>query len=264
MNQFRRQLVSDRFFRRTMSFLAPRKKFWKRVEVAQFVDENSSGYLVQLDNKSIKTPLLNKLHAPNEQIAQIMAQEWYNQDEQINPHSMPVTTICNTTIDNPTGISKEELIDALLEFFHTDTIVCLADDPEKLVEYQEQLWSPIHRWFEDKFKVEVYSSANLFTLSQSDEALETMRAHLHTYNIWQLYGLQTSIDAIKSFILPLAVIYGRITVEEAVRLSRLEINFQTLRWGNVEYAHDIEEQNQKAILSAGLLVHKLAEGLEET
>lgn len=58
------------------------------------------------------------------------------------------------------------------------------------------------------------------------------------------------VDAIKSLILTLAVIDRKLTVSQAVKLSRLEIEFQTEKWGSVEWAHDLEEHDTTSRLAA--------------
>ena len=50
--------------------------------------------------------------------------------------------------------------------------------------------------------------------------------HLLSYNFEAVHGFTFGVDAIKSILLMCAVVDKRITVEEAVRLSRLEVDFQ--------------------------------------
>jgi ATP synthase F1 complex assembly factor 2 len=45
----------------------------------------------------------------------------------------------------------------------------------------------------------------------------------------------------------------KLTVEEAVKLSRLEVDFQIGYWGNVEWAHSIELHDTTARVAAAEL-----------
>ncbi len=36
---------------------------------------------------------------------------------------MHLTGLCNATVDNPTGASREDLVDAVLNFLQTDTVL---------------------------------------------------------------------------------------------------------------------------------------------
>lgn len=50
-----------------------------------------------------------------------------------------------------------------------------------------------------------------------------------------------------------ACIDRHITVEQAVRLGRLEEEFQIKHWGRVEWAHDVSELDSRARLAAAVL-----------
>jgi len=253
----RRRFASQHMHARMMSFLRARRRFFNKVDILQSEEK----YLIQLDGKTIKTPLLNQLHAPSRPLALALAQEWHQQLDEINPNNMPLTTICNTAIDNPTQLEKGALVEAILGFLHTDTICCLTDEPETLKALQDREWTPIRDWFESKFNVSLTATSDLFGSNQPVETLQTLGVFLQECNKWQLSGLQTSINAVKSFILPFAVIEGKLTVEEAVNLSQLELDFQIERWGNVEYAHDIDRRNTETLVAAGALVYQLTKAV---
>ena len=63
-------------------------------------------------------------------------------------------------------------------------------------------------------------------------------------------GFVFGVDAIKSLVLMSAVVDKKLTVEQAVDISRLELNFQTEKWGNVEWAHDQELHDTSARVAA--------------
>ena len=44
-----------------------------------------------------------------------------------------------------------------------------------------------------------------------------------------------------------------VTVEQAVKLSRLEEEFQINHWGRVEWSHDLNQQDLQARLAAAVL-----------
>ena len=50
------------------------------------------GYLIQLDGKTIRTPLRHKLCIPQHELALGVANEWHMQSNEINPFSMPLVT----------------------------------------------------------------------------------------------------------------------------------------------------------------------------
>lgn len=60
----------------------------------------------------------------------------------------------------------------------------------------------------------------------SVQTKETLQKHLHSYDFWTLNGLMFAVETVKSLILALACVDRHLIVEEGVRLSTLETNFQ--------------------------------------
>lgn len=71
-----------------------------------------------------------------------------------------------------------------------------------------------------------------------------------SYNFEAVHGFTFGIDAIKSLLLMTAIVDKKINVQEAVKLSRLEVDYQVEHWGNVEWAHDIELHDTIARVAA--------------
>lgn len=77
--------------------------------------------------------------------------------------------------------------------------------------------------------------------------------HLLSYDTISMHGFVFAVDVLKSIILALACIDRYLTVEQAVKLSRLEEEFQINHWGRVEWAHDLNQQDLQARLAASVL-----------
>ncbi|XP_069917681.1 uncharacterized protein [Oryctolagus cuniculus] len=67
--------------------------------------------------------------------------------------SVKWTTLCNTSLDNPTQRSKDQLIQAAIKFLDTDTICYRVEEPETLVELQKNEWDPVIEWAENRDRV---------------------------------------------------------------------------------------------------------------
>lgn len=80
--------------------------------------------------------------------------------------------------------------------------------------------------------------------------IATLQKHLLSYNFAAVNGFVYGVDTLKSVILTLACTERFIPPEKAVLLSRLEEEYQTNRWGRVEWAHDLSQQELQARLSA--------------
>lgn len=62
-----------------------------------------------------------------------------------------------------------------------------------------------------------------------------------------------AVDTLKSAILMLSCMERFILVPKAVHLARLEEEFQLGRWGRVEWAHDLNQEDLHSRLSAAVL-----------
>jgi ATP synthase F1 complex assembly factor 2 len=56
----------------------------------------------------------------------------------------------------------------------------------------------------------------------SDASRSALRRHLLVYNLWSLIGYTYCVDALKSVVLSMALIAGRLDTQTAVRLATLE------------------------------------------
>ncbi|XP_022092573.1 ATP synthase mitochondrial F1 complex assembly factor 2-like [Acanthaster planci] len=236
-----------------------RKRFYQNVSIS-----HSGRYFeVNLDRRKVKTPAGQLLTVPNEPLAIAVATEWDNQGVEIKQHTMHLTTLCNTAIDNPSGRNKEQVVRAILHFLDTDTICYRLRDPPELFALQTNEWDPLLEWINARYKVEVSSSTSIAGPQIPEATKETLRHHLETHSDWALIGYENMVSSLKSLVLTFALMDRRLSVEEAVKLSLLETEFQIARWGSVEWAHDTENADLKARVAAAALFTQLVSGSHE-
>lgn len=81
-------------------------------------------------------------------------------------------------------------------------------------------------WFCERYGVVIEPSTLITGPIITNEAREMIQKHLYSYNTWILHGLMFGVESVKSLLLALACVDRFITVEDAVRLSSLETEFQ--------------------------------------
>jgi ATP synthase F1 complex assembly factor 2 len=130
-----------------------RKRFYKNVSVC----ENGKGaYEINLDKRKLKTPSGTVFNVKSEMLANMCAFEWESQTKQIKLGTMHLTSMVNTCLDNPNKLTKEAVINSLLEYVPTDTILFfdandgLSDPNGNLLQLQEKRWRPVVNWFNHK------------------------------------------------------------------------------------------------------------------
>lgn len=165
------------------------------------------------------------------------------------------TALCNTSIDNPHRLQKEDSINYILNFLPTDTILFHsgADEDDDLYQLQCAEWDPVLDWFNQRFGTDVQKTRDIMapTISASTKMLITKQ--LLSYDSVAMHGFVFAVDVLKSLILTMAVMERRISVELAVRLSRLEEEHQAQKWGRVEFAHDVSQLDSQARLAASVM-----------
>ncbi|XP_077019517.1 ATP synthase mitochondrial F1 complex assembly factor 2 isoform X3 [Tamandua tetradactyla] len=229
-----------------------RKRFYQNVSITQ----GEGGFEINLDHRKLKTPQAKLFTVPSEALAIAVATEWDSQKDTIKFYTMHLTTLCNTSLDNPTQRSKEQLIQAAVKFLDTDTICYRVEEPETLVELQKNEWDPVVAWAEKRYGIEIGSSTSILGPSIPARTREVLVSHLASYNMWALQGIEFLVTQLKSLVLALGLMDLYLTVEQAVLLSHLEEEYQIQKWGNIEWAHDYAVQELRARTAAGaLFVH---------
>uniref|UniRef100_A0A0C9R261 Putative f1-atp synthase assembly protein n=1 Tax=Amblyomma americanum TaxID=6943 RepID=A0A0C9R261_AMBAM len=232
---------------------AKKKRFYKQVSIVRSGDQ----FEVCLDQRKLKTPLGKLMLVPNEALAVAIATEWDCQQAEINPNEMHLTGLCNTVLDNPTKKTKEDMASEILEFLESDTLCYRMQEPEDLVILQREKWDPLLRWYEERFAVKMEAKSDLMMSELPQQVCDVVFKHLMSYSLWGLTGVQYGTESLKSLILFQAVSAQYVTVEQAVSLARLETEFQTSRWGSVEWAHDLDREQVLSRVAAAVLFVQL-------
>ena len=104
------------------------KRFYKKVEVSSI----DAGFGITLDDKALLSPGKTKLVVPTKTLANAIADEWRNQEDQIIPSTMPFMTLSSTAVDRVRPRS-DDTIDEILSFLETDLLCYRAQEPDALV-----------------------------------------------------------------------------------------------------------------------------------
>ncbi|KGB77504.1 ATP synthase mitochondrial F1 complex assembly factor 2 [Cryptococcus deuterogattii R265] len=233
------------------------RRFWKTVNISSTL---SDGFLINLDHRALKTPFGAKLEIPKERrlLAALIANEWENQDEVLKQHALPVTSLASRAIDGLSeGPTRPAVIEALLKYLETDTILYPDDAPAPLVRLQKEHWDPLRAWLKEDFGVELQLAQGFGAVKQTDDNVEKLKKVVEGMDGWELAAFERAVYATKSFVIALALCRGRLTAHEAAQASHVEVSSQIERWGEVEDTHDVDYQDiRRALGSAACLLIK--------
>lgn len=218
------------------------KRFYSLVEHAR----DDEGWVVTLDGRALRTAGGNRLQLPNEALAALVAEEWRRQEERIDLPSMFNTRRAYGITDRAPEM-RAHLIEQAVRYAGTDLVCYLADRPPELRLRQEQAWGPLRAWAAEHHGVQLIAVSGIVPVEQSAEALEAMRQHAAALDDFRLDALSSAIPMLGSAVLGLAVERGRMSMEAALDLSRLDEIFQAEQWGeDGEAARRVENQRREA------------------
>ncbi len=204
----------------------PPKRFYKTVGVADTAD----GWQVQLDGRGVKTPKRAPLVLPTEPLAEAIAAEWDAQGTSIDPRTMPLTKLANSTIDGVIG--REDAVRAEITAYAGNDLLCYrAERPEKLVQRQHERWDPLLIWTTEHFGARLHATAGIMPVRQPEECVARLGEAVAALDAYALAAGHVITTLTGSAVLALAFIHGRLSAEEAWEHAHLDEDFQIEQWG---------------------------------
>ena len=201
------------------------KRFYKRVAL----DPVNDGYAITLDGKTIKTPAKQKLIAPTQKLAEAMVAEWEAQVEFIDPDTMPLTRLLNITIDRIEA-DRESILAELRAYTDTDLLYYRAPD-EVLRLRQEEAFGPLLGWYYETHKVTFNLTEGVMPIAQPKASLAKIAALFAAANAATLAPVAMMVPMLGSSLLAVALWHGAVEVEHALKVARLDEDFQAEKWG---------------------------------
>lgn len=226
-----------------------KKRFYKNTSILH----SDGSYEITLDQRKLKTPNGKPFVVKSEPLALAVATEWNNQRDVIVRSSMHLTALCNTALDNPNRLGKPDMVNYLLNFLPTDTILFQSQEEQDLFEFQKNEWDPVIEWFNKRYETNLKKTLDISTPKLADSDRMNVSKYLLSNSTETLHGFIFAVDTLKSIILACATIDRFISVEKAVYLARLEEEYQLRHWGKVEWSHDLSQQELQARLAASVL-----------
>lgn len=213
------------------------KRFYKDVSVSE-AQGTEAGFVVELDGKAVRTPARNLLAAPTRKLAELMADEWKAQGDEIDPSSMPLTKLINTAIDG-VATDTQAVFEDILRFSGTDMLCYRAEGPEELVARQTKLWDPVLDWASNVLGARFILAEGIVHQQQPQSAIAAFSAALRKHdNAIALAVLHTITTLTGSALLALAFAEGELDEGEVWSLAHLEEDWTIEHWGSDEEAEE--------------------------
>lgn len=221
------------------------RRFWK----AAAAEPCEGGFTVRLDGRAVKTPAKAPLVVPTLAMAQAIAAEWDAQAGVVKPETMPVTRAANSAIDKIVP-QRAEVVALLAAYGASDLLCYRAERPEALAQRQAEGWNPVLDWAAEALSARLVVTRGVMHVAQAPEALARLEARVAAQTPFQLAAFHDLVAISGSLVLALAVTEGRLGMEEAWALSRIDEVWQVQEWGEDEEAAAMEAERRAAFAQA--------------
>lgn len=203
------------------------KRFYREAGL----EATPGGFVLTLDGRPARTPARAPLALPTRALGEAVAAEWAAQGETIDPSTMPLTRLANSTID---GVAREpEAVRAeLARYAGSDLVLYRADGPEGLVEAQAQAWDPVLDWVHEALGARFVLSEGVTFVAQPETSLARVRAVLEAETSpFRLAALHVMTTLSGSVLVALMQAAGAVDAEAAWEAAHVDETFQEARWG---------------------------------
>ncbi len=203
------------------------KRFYERAEATPF----KNGFRLTLDGKPALTPRRQPIALRSEPALMLIAAEWSRQGEVIDPAAMPATRIVNAAIDH-VAFAMDEVRADLCRYAGSDLICYRASEPARLAELQQQHWSPLHDWAQQRLGVALRLTNSIQHVAQDEALLRAYeRAIAAIDGPAALAALHVMVTLSGSAIIALAAAEGVLSAEAAFDASEVDADFEVEVWG---------------------------------
>ncbi len=225
------------------------KRFWENVRV-----EAGEGYRIFLDERELKTPYKNALSLPTLALAEAVAEDWAAVEGEINPQAMPMTKMANSAIERIPN-QRAEIENHLLEYLENDLLIYRVDEPEALSE-KLKAWDSIVEWVKP-YGITLLPTAGIVAKRQPAQNEVLARSWLREISDYQLVSFYEYVAITGSFVLGMAIFEDHLEAEEGFDLSRIDDDYQSEIWGEVE-----EKTQERAYKLAEIKIAKRFQDLQ--
>ncbi len=151
--------------------------------------------------------------------------------------------------------NKNEIIDRLVNFALNDVLLFWSTD-EKVQKEQEKKWTPIIIWANQTINVELKTTLNLDTPKENINTNKKLKDYLLSLSDKELSAFYVAALNMRSVLLALALVKGKINAEQAFEFSELEELYQANKWGTEPVAQARRNSIKNTLICVEEYLHK--------
>jgi chaperone required for assembly of F1-ATPase len=220
------------------------KRFYKIVSTAV---RDDGAHAVMLDGKSMKTPGMKILAAPNAALAAAVMAEWAAQGDMVDPETMPLTQILTTALDRAIP-QRAEITADILGYLDTDLVCYRTTEPPELAAAQAAAWDPALVWFAGRFGVPLGTTTNLSALTQPVAAHEAAARTVAAMGDYEFAAFQLAVAITGSLVLALGFAEGAFDANTLYKAMHVEEDYKAALYNEDFYGRaPHQEKREKGV-----------------
>lgn len=208
------------------------KKFYKTVEAGTA----PGGWVVRLNGKVLKTPLLRPLILSSGDLATEISKEWQAQGDEIIPATMPLTQLANTMLDKASGDDRQAMNKQVQDYARSDLVCYFATHPQDLVRRQEKQWQPLLNWLSAEKIAQLQSIRGIQYQQQDEKELKKIDDFIKGLSALDFTIVQAVVSVTGSVVIALAMRAGFLDAEGAYLAACVDEIYQMEKWGEDDQA----------------------------
>ncbi|MEO0062497.1 MAG: hypothetical protein RLZZ08_1057 [Pseudomonadota bacterium] len=232
------------------------KRFWKDVAVAPA----AGGFQITLDGRPLRTQGGAAQILPGAGLADLLAEEWRNQGDEIDPAAFPMRDMADFAIDKVRA-DRADTITRMLAYAETDTLCYRADPDEPLFRRQQELWEPLTSAAEARLGVRFERISGIIHRPQPAATMDRLRAVLAAQDDFTLAAINTLAPLAASMITALAVLEPGADADALFTAANCEEDWQAEQWGWEWTAEELRARRLAAFLAAARFASLARSGL---
>lgn len=136
--------------------------------------------------------------------------------------------------------NKELIIGTLADFCLTDTLLFWSDKTE-VKDLQREQWLPVLNWLAQKLNLHFCTTEDFCLPQENEQNSEKFAAYLRTLSTKQLTALYLAATNMKSPLLAVMFLAGKLSASEVFDLAFLEELYQVRQWGEDAAAANLRQ-----------------------
>lgn len=151
-------------------------------------------------------------------------------------------------IEKDVAEHSSELIERLVNFSLNDVLLYWSTDVN-LRKEQEEKWLPILQWIKQSMNIEYHSTDTFDVPAENINRAAKLKECVTNMKNKELAAFYTAAINMRSVLLALALVKGKITAQKAFELSELEELYQARKWGSEPLAEARRNSLKKCLLN---------------